>query len=328
MKQIFQITRESGVPLFGCIAFGIIDRGTSLIQIRPTSVCNLNCAFCSTDGGPFSRFHGTDYVVDKDYLVDNIKEVVKLKGDGVEANIDSVGEPTTYKHLTELISDISRIKGISRISMQTNGTLLNKDKIINLEKAGLNEINLSIHSLEPELAKTLMGDKSYDIKKVIDIAREIAKTRIVLLIAPVYLPGVNDDEIPAIIELAKEINAKIGIQKYEVYKYGRKFKAAKHENWWKFYKRLVELEKKHNTKLKISAKDFKIEKKPSIPEVFRKNESPYVVVKAPGWINGQMIAVTRDRCISINNCNSKIGDKIKIKILETKNNIYIGEMKN
>ncbi len=328
MKQIFQITRESGVPLIGCIAFGVIDRGTNLIQIRPTSICNLNCAFCSTDGGPFSRFHGTDYVVDKDYLIDIIKEVVKIKGNGVEANIDSVGEPTTYKHLIELVNDISKINGISRISMQTNGTLLNNDKIINLEKAGLNEINLSIHSLEPELAKTLMGDKSYNIEKVIGIAREIAKTKIALLIAPVYLLNVNDDEIPKIIELAKELNAKMGIQKYEIYKYGRKLKGVKHENWWKFYKRLVELEKKHNAKLKVSAKDFKIEKRPPIPEVFKKNESVYAVVKAPGWINGQMIAVARNRCISINSCNSKIGDKIKIKILETKCNLYIGEIKN
>ncbi|MBT4440771.1 hypothetical protein HOC98_01565, partial [archaeon] len=45
------------IPLMGCIAFGIIDRGTNLLQVRATSMCNLNCVFCSTDSGPFSQYH-------------------------------------------------------------------------------------------------------------------------------------------------------------------------------------------------------------------------------------------------------------------------------
>ncbi|MFP3179020.1 MAG: radical SAM protein, partial [Thermocladium sp.] len=34
-------------PLVGSLAFGIIDRGTNVIEVRPTSICSLSCIFCS-----------------------------------------------------------------------------------------------------------------------------------------------------------------------------------------------------------------------------------------------------------------------------------------
>ena len=60
MKKLIKITKESGIPLLGAIAFGIIDRGTDLIQVRPTSVCNLNCVYCSTDSGACTMAHQAD----------------------------------------------------------------------------------------------------------------------------------------------------------------------------------------------------------------------------------------------------------------------------
>ena len=74
MKDIIKVTKESGIPLMGCIAFGIIDRGTNLLQIRPTTVCPLNCPFCSTDAGPFSRLHDVNFEVECDYLVEEIEK--------------------------------------------------------------------------------------------------------------------------------------------------------------------------------------------------------------------------------------------------------------
>ncbi|MDD1656702.1 MAG: radical SAM protein, partial [Methanomicrobiales archaeon] len=65
---LFTITRETGIPLIGSVAFGIIDRGTSLLQVRPSCSCNLNCPFCSVDAGPCSRSRATEYQVDRGYL--------------------------------------------------------------------------------------------------------------------------------------------------------------------------------------------------------------------------------------------------------------------
>lgn len=323
--DVFKITKETGIPLVGCIAFGVLDRGTNLLQIRPTSLCNLNCTFCSVDAGVYSKVHPVAYEVELAYLLQWVKEIVDYKGQGVEANFDSVGEVLTYKDFIQLAEEVKKLENVEKMSMQTNGVLLTKEMINGLEKTGVNRINLSINSLDPEKAKLFSGTKNYDIKHILEMAEHISKSKIELLLAPVYLPSVNDEDIEKIIELAKKLNAKIGIQKYEVYKYGRQYKPAKKINWWKFYKKLEEWEKKYSTKLKLTAEDLKIEKRKRLPRIFEKGEKTIAEIKAPGWVKGQMIGAAKNRAVSINNCNAKIGDKINIKILENKNELYVAE---
>ncbi len=323
MAKLIKIDEQSGIPLVGSIAFGIIDRGTNLLQIRATSVCNLNCLFCSTGAGPKSKFHKVNYEVELGYLLKWINEIVNFKGSNIEINIDSCGEPTTYPKLIELVKGIKQIKNVKRISMQTNGTLLDSKKIKLLENYGLNQINLSLDSLDKEKSKYLRGTKDYNVNKVIKLARIISKSKIDLLIAPVYLPGFNDEDIEDIIKFCKELKCKIGIQKYEIYKYGRKFKKIKKINWWKFYRKLEEWEKKYNIKLKVDTSSIK--KAISLPLVFKKGDKVYLEVKAEGWVNGQMLGAGKNRSVMINNCNKKIGNEVKVKILENKNNIYLAE---
>jgi len=321
MKKLI-ITKDSGIPLIGHIAFGIIDRGTNLLEVRPTTICPLNCPFCSTGSGPNSRIHKIDYEVELNYLIDWLKQILKIKGELIEIN--SPGEPASYPKLKELIESIKKIKNI-KISMQTNGYLLNKNSIKQLEKAGLDQINFSINTLDKEKAKLLSGTKTYKIEKIKEIAKTISKSKIKLIIAPIWLPGINNKDIEEIIKYTKEIDAISGIQKYEIYKYGRKMKKAKHLNWWKFYNQLKKWEKQYNTKLILKKEDMDIKKAPRIPSPIKKGEKLYATIKAPGWIDNQMIAAARNRCISVNNCHNKINDKIRIKILEDKNNIFIGE---
>ena len=123
-----------------------------------------------------------------------------------------------YPDFIQLIEETAKLENVETISMQTNGMLLTKEMIDKLEKLGMNRINLSINSLNSGRAKKFSGTQSYDIKHIKEIAEYIAKSKIELLLAPVYLPNVNDEDIEEIIQLAKKLNAKLGIQKYEVYK--------------------------------------------------------------------------------------------------------------
>ncbi|MCE4627148.1 MAG: radical SAM protein, partial [Desulfurococcales archaeon] len=43
---------EEPLPLVGTVFIGVIDRGTNVLQVRPTTLCPLNCIFCSVDAGP------------------------------------------------------------------------------------------------------------------------------------------------------------------------------------------------------------------------------------------------------------------------------------
>ena len=77
-RRMYYITKESGIPLIGHTAFGLIDRGTNLIQVRPCSGCNLNCIFCSVDEG-ISKTRVTDYMVDPDYLLEEFEKLAEFK---------------------------------------------------------------------------------------------------------------------------------------------------------------------------------------------------------------------------------------------------------
>lgn len=323
--MLFNIDKESGVPLMGAIAFGIIDRGTNLLQVRASTPCNLKCLFCST-GANDPKNHPTEFMVEADYLVKWVKDVVKFKGPGVEINIDSVGEPTAYPQLVELVSALKKMPEVKKISMQTNGTLLTADKIKQLEEAGLDHVNLSIDTLDIKKGAYLRGCETYNVQKLVETAKLIRNSKIELLLAPVWLPDVNDEDVKNLIKLAKELDCRIGIQKYEIYKYGRRMKEAGKINWWKFYKQLESWEKEFEVKLKTTAKDFEVERRERLPEMFEEGEKVQAEIRAPGWQAGQMIGVARNRCISINDCEAEIGDKVNIQILETKNNIYVAEL--
>ena len=172
--RLIKIAKESGIPLIGCIAFGIIDRGTNLLQVRCTSVCNMNCAFCSTAAGPYSKWHKTNYVVDVDYLVEEVEKVAKLKGE-VIIFLDSVGEPMMHPDFVELVRKLRSIKEVKGIIVITNGTFLTKEKIDGLKEAGLSRINLSFHSLDNELAKKLF-QKGIDVP-IEDFNENLEKTK-------------------------------------------------------------------------------------------------------------------------------------------------------
>ena len=322
--ELVKITRESGIPLVGHIAFGIIDRGSNLLQVRATTVCNLACTFCSTAAGP--EIHPCNYEVEVDYLLDWVKEVIRLKEcEDIEINIDSAGEPTAYPELIKLVTELKKIKEIRFISMQTNGSLLDEKKIKELEKAGLNRINLSIHAVDEELAKQLMGSKYYDLKKVEEVARVIVKTSIELNLTPVLLPGVNEKEMVKLIQFAKEIKCKIAIQKYELYKYSRKEKKVKVQNWYKFYKQLEIWEKEFDIKLKYGPRDFKVYRTKKIPLIFQKGDVTIVEVKAEGWINGEVLAAAKNRAVTLVDSKARIGDRVKVKMLDVSNSIYLAK---
>ncbi|HUI39535.1 MAG TPA: radical SAM protein, partial [Methanothrix sp.] len=113
---LFRVTRQSGIPLVGCLYFGVVDRGTSLLQVRPSCGCNLSCTFCSVDAGPMSRTRATDYEVELDYLLEAVQEIAHFKGPGVECHIDSPGEPMLYPQIAELVRGMKQIDEVAVVS--------------------------------------------------------------------------------------------------------------------------------------------------------------------------------------------------------------------
>ncbi len=320
------------IPLFGCIAFGIIDRGTNVLQVRPISECPLSCIFCSTDAGSRTRQRISEYMVDLPQLFAAFEWAASYKeSNDIEAHIDTVGEPSMYPQLAELVEGLSNNSHVKTISMQTNGALLSEKLIDKLGSAGLSRINMSIESLEPELAKRIAGTDAYNLPRVLENAEYIARnTGIDLLIAPVWLPGINDEEIPKLIEFALRIGAgkrwpALGIQKFLPHKYGRR-QGIRPMDWEEFYLRLRRWEEMYGIKLVLKPEDFgSFECKP-IPRAFKRYEKVKVKVVGPGWMKGEKLAVARDRVITIVGADRiPVGNEVFVRMERVVDGIYIAK---
>ena len=146
-KNTIYIHKNSGIPLMGTNYFGLIDRGTNIIEIKPMTSCNLGCVYCSIDEGPLSR-RKVDFVVERDYIVEELKKLVDFKQENyIDAHINAQGEPLLYADMVGLVEDIAKIPQVKSISIDTNGTLLNEKIIDDLASAGLTRINLSLNAL-------------------------------------------------------------------------------------------------------------------------------------------------------------------------------------
>ncbi len=324
-RNLHYITKESHIPLFGHAAFGLIDRGTNLIQIRPITGCNLNCIFCSVDEGKVSKTKKNDFIVDPDYLLGEYEKIAGFKGDGVEAHIDGQAEPFLYPFIEDLLKGLRKIKETETISIQTNGTLLNESMIDRLENS-IDRINLSISALDRETADRIYGVR-YPLEKVMEMAEYIAQSKIDLLIAPVWLPGINDGEMERIIKFALEIGAgkkwpPLGIQKYIPYRGGRKLRGVM--SFRSFYQRLREWEDEYDVKLVLSPKDFGIEKRERYPSPIRRGEVFSARIVLDGRSYGERIAVVRNRVVTVLTDRNP-GSRVKFLVTRAKDGIYLGE---
>ena len=329
-KSTYYIHKSSGIPLLGTNYFGLVDRGSNVIEVKPLTSCNISCIFCSVDEGPSSR-RKADFVVEKDYLVEEFRKIVEFKGtNNIDAHINAQGEPTLYSDMVELVRDIMEIPGVKTSSIDTNGLLLNKQYIDELAEAGLTRINLSLHALDPQKA-TLLAGYPYNLDKVLEIARYIPTTKMDLIIVPVWMPGYNDEELPKLAKFAQEIGAgkhcpPIGIQNFMNYRFGRN--PIKQASLDVFYSKMRVLEKEYRVKLIFDKHAFDIQDLPELPKPFKKGQTIEAQIVLPGRIGSEMLAVAKGRLISVPECFKEIGSKAKLRIRRTKHNIFLGELLN
>jgi hypothetical protein len=284
-------------PLMGNIAFGVIDRGTNVLQVRPTTICALSCIFCSVDAGPRTKRRQAEYIVDPKWLAEWVHRVAKEKGVSVEALIDGVGDPFTYPWLPKLVRLLKNSYLISSVAAETHGATLTKKLIDSLEEAGLDRINLSIESLSTDKARVIAGTPWYNVEKVKEMAEYIVReTNIDLHVTPVWLPGINDRDIVEIIEWAYRIGAgkkwpPITIQKYIKHRYGRHPAKTKEVSWEEYWSWLQDLEKRTGKRLRWSMEEWGMKYAPRVRQRLRKGQSVKLQIASVGWLKGELLAV-------------------------------------
>ncbi len=322
-NPVTYIHRNSGIPLIGNVAFGIVYRNSSIIEIKPVTSCNLDCVYCSISEGLSSTKH--DFVVEKDYLVEELQKVIEFVAEPVEIHIGVQGEPFLYADMENLFADLQAIENVHTISIDTNGTLLNKEMIDRLAQYTKLQLNLSLDAIDEEKAKLIAGTKSYNVKHVKEVIAYASK-KLKVIVAPVLTQGYNEDEMEKIIQFIKSLEVKpiLGIQNFLKYKTGRI--PAEEISWEKFYGLLETWEKKYDIKLKLNKDDFNIRKTKDMPKPFKEGEVISVVLKCPDRFTNSSIGAAKERNISIPSCSFKEGKVVKAKIVRDKHNIFVGRL--
>ncbi len=304
------VNQSSAIPLYGVDFIGVIDRGTNIIELKPLTLCNLKCKYCFVSAGDFIN----NFIVEPQYLIQKIKQLIDIKGSyNIEIHLAPYGEILLYSELFGLIEMLWELEGVKTISMQSNGLLLTNENIKKLADVQLSRINISLNTLNQEKAEYFCDCKNYDLKNLIKNIYSILNTNIDVLLAPVWFPGENDKDIEDIIEFVINLRnqgfskkkIQLGIQKYLVYKTGRKLKKIRPKSWDYFYKQLSKLERRYDLKLKLGPTDFNIQKrKVGMPLPYRKGD----VIKL------EIVSIGRWP----NECIGKIAKDIGIKILLNK----------
>lgn len=166
------------------------NRPVTSLRISLTQRCNFECFFCHQEGEHNPGTELTPAEIEEITATAASLGITKIKLTG--------GEPLLRKDLAEIIQRIN--KQIPDISLTTNASLLT-EQAYQLQKAGLKRVNVSFHSLKPDAFCKVTGQEYKGIvRKGIQEAIECGLDPVKLNM--VVMKGINDDEVPEMIEFS------------------------------------------------------------------------------------------------------------------------------
>ncbi len=167
--------------------FDTYNRRINYMRISVTDRCNMRCIYCTARSVP--RLSHDDILRYKE-----IQRIVKAAvGLGMKSLRITGGEPLVRADLSALVELLSRVEGISDISLTTNGALLDK-YADELKDAGLKRVNISLDSFKADRFKYITGtDKIKDVLRGIEAAKKAGLDPV--KINMVVIKGINEDEV-------------------------------------------------------------------------------------------------------------------------------------
>ena len=171
-------------------------RPINYLRLAVTDRCNLRCFYCMPH-------EGIDFLP-KTHLL-SFEEMLRLISLLAEMGISKVritgGEPFVRKELMSFLWKISKIEGIQKINLTTNG-VLTAPYVPELKQLGISSINLSLDSLDRKrFFEMTRRDELPNVLKTFDT---ILENDIPLKINSVMMAGKNEEDIFSLVDLAKK----------------------------------------------------------------------------------------------------------------------------
>ena len=156
----------------------------------------MHCPYCHREGEDYSS------------TVMSAEEIAYIAKTALSLGISRIkltgGEPLLRKDILEIVGGIAGLRGLRNLSMTTNGTFL-ESMAKDLKMKGLNRVNVSLPTLNPETYRNLMGGNLRDAIEGVKAAVEAELHPVKLNM--LMLKGVNEGEFEKMIQFAEKTMA-------------------------------------------------------------------------------------------------------------------------
>lgn len=171
-------------------------RRLDYLRLAVTDLCNLRCRYCLPAAGVT--------LGERDELL-SLDELARLgalfDSLGVRSFRLTGGEPLVRRGVVDLVAALSNLPGRPEVLLTTNGLLL-VEHLDALERAGLRRVNLSLDSLDEGTWTSITRREGFaEARAAID---QVLARGLGLKLNMVVLPGWNDHELDAFVELTRE----------------------------------------------------------------------------------------------------------------------------
>ena len=168
------------------------------LRISLVEHCNLRCRYCMPEGD-------LDWTPEESLLSD--KEIIRLSRLFVEQGVDKIrltgGEPLLRSGIEHITAAIGELPGVQTLAITTNGLLLPK-KLKSLKNGGVNLLNISLDTLDPERFHEITRRKGLNlVLRAIDLA--IAEGFNPVKVNCVVMRNFNEDELTDFVEWTRDL---------------------------------------------------------------------------------------------------------------------------
>ena len=173
-------------------SFGRVHKS---FRISVTDRCNIRCFYCMPETVQFLPRHE----------ILTFEEITRVAKIGASVGVSRIrltgGEPLVRGQLWKLVQMLKAIDGIEDVALTTNGILL-ADQAEKLRSHGLDRVNISLDTLDPETFERITRRKGLDkVLAGIDAAIEAGFEQV--RINAVSMAGITDAEIIPLAQFAR-----------------------------------------------------------------------------------------------------------------------------
>lgn len=169
------------------------NRNIHYMRLSITDRCNYRCSYCKS----FTPLEHKDIL--------SYEEILKICTYAISLGIDTFkvtgGEPCARLDYLSFIQRLKSLEGCKKVTITTNGYLLEKEDLDTLKEADIDGINVSIDTLDPEHYRLLTQVDG--IEKVISNVLYARKIGLYIKINCVLLDELSESEILDLIHFGK-----------------------------------------------------------------------------------------------------------------------------